>query len=783
MGKNRQQSGLVNVISYDVNNNVSLTSSPSSSIQTSGSVVATSITGSFTGSVFGIGNTATFSSSVNNRVSSIETVTASNIARITSLESFSSSIYTTNTFTTSANTRLTELENKTGSLASTGSNTFYGNQIISGTTWIAGDFIVQGSSSIQYISASSVSIGTNVVNLNTANPAVRYGGISVQDSGSANGVTGSMLWDSTCNRWIYSNPSGVGYSGGVLMSGPRAATLGTETTLTCNYVAKSGGGDHLYDSCIIDDGTTVCVNANLKGSGTACFANSVCGLGIAAGTSGIRSSGNLVFPANLATYCIWNEGYGGGIQLRRSDATTDRYARIGIVNDTGVWVSGMTIDGSTAFAKFDAGICTAGGACLSKILVNSVTDDAASALQVKVLAANATSARIASTTNNNLFSFISNGTQGHSILDMGRCTESGTFAAGYIRLRTDGDSWIQGGCMGIGTSTPTQRLTVNQGATGTGQGIPSTTGTSQCGILRLRPAVGLYGETMDFGMNVSPTYAWIQSTNADGLGTNYCLILNPNGGSVGINCTSPSKTLTVNGCIGMSNTYNWGVTNDNDTNWGFRVCTSSGNYSTFISYAGDQGSDRRGGIYNSNGHWVGYGNCMGHFIVQCNLGVGTSSPGYKLDVSGTVYSSAGFYSPAYFGAGYSTLTAGSGTGTAIFDTITRNGVGLYEVALVANANAGGATYYDFYYGRLLIGTGYSGAAVTDYLVWCQESAQPRTLYGSGGGNLTINVCMYQSSVESSCIGTGGSYTIRFKIAGYNSNYTGAGTTIFLKRII
>jgi hypothetical protein len=54
----------------------------------------------------------------------------------------------------------------------------------------------------------------------------------------------------------------------MLLSGPRASTLGTETTLTCNYIAKSGGGDHLYDSCIIDDGTTVCINANLKGSGT-----------------------------------------------------------------------------------------------------------------------------------------------------------------------------------------------------------------------------------------------------------------------------------------------------------------------------------------------------------------------------------------------------------------------------------------------------------------------------------------------------------------------------------
>ena len=92
----------------------------------------------------------------------------------------------------------------------------------------------------------------------------------MQDSGSNAGVTGSIFWDGLCNRWVYSNPSGIGYSGGMLLSGPRTSTLGTESPLTCNVIAKSGGGDHLYDSCIIDDGTTVCVNATLKATGQVC---------------------------------------------------------------------------------------------------------------------------------------------------------------------------------------------------------------------------------------------------------------------------------------------------------------------------------------------------------------------------------------------------------------------------------------------------------------------------------------------------------------------------------
>jgi hypothetical protein len=71
-----------------------------------------------------------------------------------------------------------------------------------------------------------------------------------------------MLWDSLCNRWIYSNPSTIGYSGGMLLSGPRTQTLGTEPTLTCNYIAKSGGGDHLYDSCIWESGSSVAIGTS-----------------------------------------------------------------------------------------------------------------------------------------------------------------------------------------------------------------------------------------------------------------------------------------------------------------------------------------------------------------------------------------------------------------------------------------------------------------------------------------------------------------------------------------
>jgi hypothetical protein len=205
--------------------------------------------------------TSSASSSIGSLSGSVATTTS---GLSSSIGSLSSSVATT---TSGLGGRINTIE---GRYATTGSNTFIGNQVITGSLYITTDLIVQGSSSLQNITASAVSIGTNKVMLNTATPAVRFAGISVQDSGSNAGVTGSIFWDGLCNRWIYSNPSDIGYSGGMLLSGPRTSTLGTESPLTCNYIAKSGGGDHLYDSCIIDDGTTVCINATLKASGQVC---------------------------------------------------------------------------------------------------------------------------------------------------------------------------------------------------------------------------------------------------------------------------------------------------------------------------------------------------------------------------------------------------------------------------------------------------------------------------------------------------------------------------------
>ena len=228
---------------------------------------------SFTASVSG---TNSFTASASNRLNSIEIITASNVARLNALETHSASVDTTNitqnsrlsalettsasvdSLNTTQNTRLTNLENKTGSLATTGSNTFIGTQVITGSLYVTTDLIVQGSSSIQNITGSSINIGTNKIILNTANPAVRYAGISVIDSGST-GLTGSILWDSTNNNWLYQNPSGSSYTSAKFIAGPQSAALGSEPGLVTNYIMKAIADDHISSSAIYDDGTIVAI--------------------------------------------------------------------------------------------------------------------------------------------------------------------------------------------------------------------------------------------------------------------------------------------------------------------------------------------------------------------------------------------------------------------------------------------------------------------------------------------------------------------------------------------
>ena len=90
--------------------------------------------------------------------------------------------------------------------------------------------------------------------VNTSTPSLRFGGLAVRDSGSlATGLTGSLLWDSQDNQWIYSNPSGSEFDSAVFLVGPRNyGTIGNEVGITTNALVKGDGFHHMTSSGIFE---------------------------------------------------------------------------------------------------------------------------------------------------------------------------------------------------------------------------------------------------------------------------------------------------------------------------------------------------------------------------------------------------------------------------------------------------------------------------------------------------------------------------------------------------
>ena len=95
--------------------------------------------------------------------------------------------------------------------------------------------------------------------------------------------------------------------------------------------------------------------------------------------------------------------------------------------------------------------------------------------------------------------------------------------------------------VGIGTSSPLLKLDIK----GTNS-LPATSGTVQNGGIRIEN--GVNNGVLDIGAsNATGAPGWIQATDKTDLSQSYNLLLNPNGGDVGIGTTSPSAKLEIFG--------------------------------------------------------------------------------------------------------------------------------------------------------------------------------------------------------------------------------------------
>jgi len=99
--------------------------------------------------------------------------------------------------------------------------------------------------------------------------------------------------------------------------------------------------------------------------------------------------------------------------------------------------------------------------------------------------------------------------------------------------------------VGIGTSSPDLKLHVDGS-----NGYPAASGSTPVGHIAIRAKNESSSHGAHIGVGDSPPWAtWIQAQDINNLATSYPLLLNPNGGNVGIGDNNPTQKLSVNGNI------------------------------------------------------------------------------------------------------------------------------------------------------------------------------------------------------------------------------------------
>ena len=145
--------------------------------------------------------------------------------------------------------------------------------------------------------------------------------------------------------------------------------------------------------------------------------------------------------------------------------------------------------------------------------------------------------------------FENTSTGGFGILAKINSTSSGDYIF-QARTGTNNVMTITGsGNVGIGTTSPNVKTEIAASVNGN----PATTGGTQTnGALRVR---GSATNVLDIGQQSAAPYGmWMQVCEATSLGVSYPLILNPNGGNVGIGTASPGTFLQL-GSYPVSGTY------------------------------------------------------------------------------------------------------------------------------------------------------------------------------------------------------------------------------------
>jgi len=192
--------------------------------------------------------------------------------------------------------------------------------------------------------------------------------------------------------------------------------------------------------------------------------------------------------------------------------------------------------------------------------------------------------------------------------------------------------------VGIGTTSPAAKLQVEKSSEGS---IPALGANTS--FLKISNTSGNYGSMIG---QLGSGNAYFQVQRFDGSATAYNLLLQPNGGNVGIGTTTPGAKLDVNGDVFINSNYTGSNAAANDLTIGK---TTTGNHGITIAtgptytgsiYFGDSGNNDAGIIeyqHSDNSMKFTTNRSEKMRITSAgNVGIGTTAPTEKLDVVGKI---------------------------------------------------------------------------------------------------------------------------------------------------
>jgi hypothetical protein len=532
-------------------------------------------------------------------------------------------------------------------LATTGSNNFIGTQTITGSLYISANLVVQGSSSLQDVTGSNVYIGTNKVNLNTNTPSIRFGGISVFDSGSNFGESGSLLWDSQNNRWVYQHPysSGAPYKSAIIISGPQnSGSLGDEQNLTTDKIQKAVGNDHIGDSIITETGGGIGISGSL----------SITGSIVATGTSLWSGSGQLPSGIISSSAQLPSGTVSGSVQV--DVMSTTNIARLAT---TGSNVFTGALTGTSATFSSTLKVGGANGNFLmdsyttSKIGIRSWTD-------------------ISGTTNN----FFVQNSANYNYGIIGVISASGTatgdvYGLGYSpsagTSMTPVLNWTSAGYVGIGNTNPLGSLHIGAALASSGDAaalILKQTSTNETTGIYLERS----GERKGYAIYVGGSLDSLvfQRNNA---GTKSDVLTLTRDGNVGINQSDPTGLGGPSFVVAGSgypevivektgaNARKWGFTVGSDGSYLLRDYTSGAN--VFTVNTSGTGNFNSNITVNGNTVWHSANDGSGSGL-DADLLDGRDSGGYMTQTQGGIEFLQGSYTGWYKLARSSQASGGAG---------------------------------------------------------------------------------------------------------------------------